>query len=1001
MAEGSDIDIRLNLKPGSDDAGAVDATVSDIGKEAEKSANHATRLLKVIAELIDELNGMDSDAAKKLRDDLEQLAKVVNTLDTARLEHLDSTLESLASTGSKLTGKGVEDVSNKLKEATKEAKAFKDSFTNDAGVKVNVTYDASDSMEGVGAEAEKSADHATRLLKVIAELIDKLNGMDSDAAKKLRDDLEQLAKVVNTLDTARLEHLDSILESLAATGSKLTGKGVEDVSKKLKEATTEAKAFKDSFSNDAGVKVNVTFDAADSMEDLRQKIDITEEANELIEDLKNVRRELSNLEEGGFRNLEKVSKPLEDVIEQFRNLDPKNVQKGAESFERLTKAISSLSEKDRGMLKSFDFSKIDRQVSGITDKIKSTAKETDKVGFVADLLQGKFEAVGSRILELVKNTKAWGQAVSKVGIAKAGAALAVFTAGVATTYKVIEAYIKRQISDYKEILDTVRETAKVQTSTARNNWEYGNRQRERITKGEEIERNEALAKTVGFANMEKAARDANRQRSLAVETDPAERERINREADREIADIDYSVEVQKIAAAEEQLNRQIADKEKSIEKFRDVLKAYDTSNTSVGLQLDELTSGGDGYWAEAANMVMKKFGFDKVEEIGKSQAAMDELMDMRRKAAEELKDLELSLKEARARRVETVTNPRAELEQNRATELARRRAEDAERERGYDIENARRGRTLSERARMETEADEDADRTYEDSMRGFAERQKALRDLLDKRIAERAAKQKELDELLQKNAGIEEQNWSEWDKQRRDWLEEDVQRLNGTVRSLRSQARSAERAGDTEGVQFERGRHEDRREREEADRALLNQWREKIGGPAATASVAYDEAQTRRAQLAESTARQDALVKSVRKRLLAEGRIGAGEKVDFEDIRYNKMMTDAERDAYNNNRADIRRDEANVKTAASRVAEVEADRADRFAEFRDNAMKQSNRLTAMGLGGGSVVGDFGRATADNTRRANELLKDILGALKGGGGSESGQALVNSLSSWSM
>ena len=996
MAENSDINIRLNIKPGEDDAGQfVDKAVSDVGKDAKESSEQAERLLKMITEIVSRLNGLDSGAAKALKKDLLDISSILGKLDSAPLKSIGNTISEIAKKKDSLTDGDMSSFSESIRVAAKEAS-------------VEVRLDAASSLDGevqnrienIGEEAERSSDHAARLLTVIAELIDKLNGMDSEAAKKLRDDLQQLAEVVNTLDTARLEHLDSILESLTATGKKVADQ-TGDVSKKIKQVTDEAQKFKDSFSNDAGVKVNVTFDAADSMEDLRQKIDITEEANDLIANLKNIRRELSNLEEGGFRNLDKVSKPLEDIIEQFKNLDSKNVQKGAESFERLTKAIASLSEKDRGMLKSFDFSKLDRQVSGITDKIKSTTKETDKVGFIADLLQGKFDAVGNRILDLIQKTKAWASATSKVGVAKAGAALAVFTAGIATMGKVAQAYIERIIAEKKELLAAVRDNAMQTAKTARDNWEYGNRERERASKQAEIERDSNLAKVVGYADMEKSARDANRQRALVSETDPAERERINREADREIADIDYSVEVQKINAAEDKLNRQISDKEKSIEKFREVLKAFDGANSSVGMQLTELTSGGDGYWAEAVNMITKKFGFGSADEIAKSQDAMDELMDMRRKAAEELKDLELSLKETKAQRITTVDNARASLQQDRATELAKRDAEDAERRRGYDISNARRGRELSERSRMETEANEEADRAYEDTMRDFAGRQKALKDLLDKRIAERAAKQKELDELLKKNAGIEEQNWSEWDKQRRDWLESDVQRLNGTVRSLQTEARNAQRAGDTEGVQFARGRREERREREEADRALLNQWRERMGGPAATASVAYDEAQTRKAQLAESTKRQNDLIESVRQRLIAEKRIGANEKVDFENLKYNKLMTDAEREAYDNNRSDIRRDTANVKTAASRVAEVEADRADRFAEFRDNAMKQSNRLTAMGLGGGAVVGDFGRATADNTRRANELLKDILGALKADGGTESGKKLMDSLSSWSM
>ena len=582
MAENSDINIRLNIKPGEDDAGQfVDKAVSDVGKDAKESSEQAERLLKMITEIVSRLNGLDSGAAKALKKDLLDISSILGKLDSAPLKSIGNTISEIAKKKDSLTDGDMSSFSESIRVAAKEAS-------------VEVRLDAASSLDGevqdrienIGEEAERSSDHAARLLTVIAELIDKLNGMDSEAAKKLRDDLQQLAEVVNTLDTARLEHLDSILESLTATGKKVADQ-TGDVSKKIKQVTDEAQKFKDSFSNDAGVKVNVTFDAADSMEDLRQKIDITEEANDLIEDLENIRRELSNLEEGGFRNLDKVSKPLEDIIEQFKNLDSKNVQKGAESFERLTKAIASLSEKDRGMLKSFDFSKLDRQVSGITDKIKSTTKETDKVGFIADLLQGKFDAVGNRILDLIQKTKAWASATSKVGVAKAGAALAVFTAGIATMGKVAQAYIERIIAEKKELLAAVRDNAMQTAKTARDNWEYGNRERERASKQAEIERDSNLAKVVGYADMEKSARDANRQRALVSETDPAERERINREADREIADIDYSVEVQKINAAEDKLNRQISDKEKSIEKFREVLKAFDGANSSVGMQLTE------------------------------------------------------------------------------------------------------------------------------------------------------------------------------------------------------------------------------------------------------------------------------------------------------------------------------------------------------------------------------------------------------------------------------
>ena len=1099
MADADDINIRLNITPGTEDTSAADKAIADVGKEAEESAERAKGLLKMITEIVNRLNGLDSGAAKALKKDLLDITAILGKIDAAPLKGVQNTISELAKRKDSLTDVDFSAFSERLRDATKDATikvdaqvdglvteaarqaedtvskmatlaaAFSDAMGKLDGVDPSVAKAVSAEMLGladavdgidssgldelgaaidevseaarglnadgvdafvaklrkataeakalgksvadatkdattqpgnavseVGDAAKSSADYAERLLKTITDLIARLNGMDSEAAKRLRDELASLAEIVNTLDAARLERLDSILESLAQSGAKLPAKEVEEVSKKIAKATEEAKAFKDSFSNDANVTVGVTFDAGDGLADLRERIDVTEQANELIASLNNVSGELDEIDDSAKAN--ELRALLEETVQGFTRLDPKNVQKGAEAFERLARAVGGLSQKQRSALKSFDFAKADKQVSGLVTKIKSVKEETDKVGLATDLLQGNFAAVGTRILDLIQKTNTWQKAVAAVGKVKAGAAIAAISSAVAVAAAMVKRLLRELAKERDQLRENVIGGALQQANTARETWEYGNRARARVTKEKEAAEGEELAKFVGVREMRKAALDENRMRSLAATDGEAQREKINRNADRAMSDLDYDIEREKLDVAEKQFDRKIEDKENSRDRLEKALKSYRAASSSNGNLLGELTKD-QGYWAEHIEQLKSIFGFEDVRDIEKSTEAMAKLAEMQRRAAEELKELNVDIDALKKSRTETIGNQRNALEAARKTELAKRASEDADAGRANLNANATRARTLKERARQETEADEEAERKYEDSMRGFAERQKALKDLLQRRMDERAEKQKELDALLAKNAGLEERSWSVDDKRRRDELEEDMQRLNGAVRSLRGEMRDAERTGDVENVQFVRGRSEERREREEADLAAIRQWREKIGGPLASEAVAREDVELRRRQLEESTQRRDAVAEAARKRLVKAGRVAEGEEVDFEDAKYNRMMTDEERAEYDNARADVRRDRGNLLSAGSRAAGLMADRAERVAAIRDDALKQSNRLTAMGLGGGGVVADFGKATADNTRMANELLQNILEAVKEGGAKDNRRAPGGGAATW--
>lgn len=81
---------------------------------------------------------------------------------------------------------------------------------------------------------------------------------------------------------------------------------------------------------------------------------------------------------------------------------------------------------------------------------------------------------------------------------------------------------------------------------------------------------------------------------------------------------------------------------------------------------------------------------------------------------------------------------------------------------------------------------------------------------------------------------------------------------------------------------------------------------------------------------------------------------------------------------------DVNKDLIDMKYDA-RTHAMMRERDERMGEMRTDAMKNGNRLTAMGLGGGNAGADPAKDTARNTHEIVGVLKEMLHKLDGGGG----------------
>lgn len=850
---------------------------------------------------------------------------------------------------------------------------------SEVNIGISTTTDSSgatEAIQGLDAISKETAAatvHATRLMSIIGELMHQLDGMDSEPAKVLRQELAQLGETINGLDIERLKHLDNILANIEKTGAEISSQGVVTLTDDIAKLAQEAAKFQQTFTNANAVTVDVNVDGMDSLDALRTKIEALGEANALVDSLKEVGKEAEGL---SGDQIPYLKGQIADLAKESRNLTPESVERLRNGYSELAKTIEGLPEKQRRALKSFDLDRISRQLDGLQNKIGTAASRIkgggEAIHATNAILKGDFEGFGAQLVELVKNSKAWTAAVGKVGMAKAAASISIAIAGMQSLVTLAKQWAE-YIAQGKRDFDESRIVGARQSADAANDrFKMRERARELNERRREIGVGEERARRENELGAREAEINRRRNYGLMSTRDPAERERINRAADRELEDIGYERELADNAEKE-------ATRQAKLEAARQRLADMTATRNSLSAQsllnanLEEEFSKGVGPLEEyMKNLAEDVFGVsfkeDAVRNIKEVADLEQYIADLQMQFKKMQDDAKLDIRELESQ-ASGIEGERMGILKRRNAAGVGRITEDREREYGYAEENAAREREVSERRRRETEADAEDDLRHKATMQNFAEKRAAIADRLAMREKELQAKEKELAEY----ADIPEQNLTRRQRRRRGELEQDIDRLRGQTREDRSAIRQMDRQGDTETYGRRREYAVQRRDEREADREMLRSWRMRRLGLAGRTNEARSEVAYRQGLLEEEQKRMRTFTAGVSKR--------TGRKFRYED------MTDEEKARFDDIRADIQMRKEGVRSAQGSYMDALHEGEQKNVEFREG-LKESNRLTALGLAGGGEF-QWGKDTASNTKEMVKLLSVVAERL--GGGEASGAA----------
>lgn len=836
--------------------------------------------------------------------------------------------------------------------------------SDNAGAKETVK-----SFVDISKETVAASKHATQLLYVISQLTKQLDGMDGDAAKALRQELASLSETINSLDIDRLKHLDSILAEIDKMGKALANEGFVDLEQRLEQVQEEAQKFVDTFANGNAVSVDVNVEGMDDLDALRAKIEGMNAANALVDSLKKIKKEATALGNDAIPNLQSK---LDEMIASASNANPQSVEELRSAYAALAEEISKLAPEQKELLKSFNFDKISAKLDNLQSRVGTVAQRAkDGAGAInaaSSLLQGNLTALGNMLQSLIERTKAWSFAMTAVGAAKATAAMGIFVAGMNSLVNLAKQYVQHWRGVTREMEKQRIMAVKQEAEQIQNNLEYADKVAERNERKREIDAGTYRLQQEGMRNAEIASINLKRQQDLAGNFNEVSREQINREADRQIADIELQKERDAIANAEEDRQAKLAmaqARQKRMQKAKNALNQKGIDITNISNEAVAAEPGWFKEWAMSVGDNVLGAGYQEEfeERIKNSSDVAQTISEMVKEIGQKMKDNEIEIEELEKQKEKNLQAKSALARKERATNAARNREDE---QIAYGLENTQiaRQREIAERERENAEADAQAELDHQATLQSMQEQRAALIERRARREAQLAQKEKE----LAKFKGVAEADLTERDRRQRQWLEQDVERLRGQVRNDTASIRSLDRQGDTERYSRQREYYTERRDEREADRQMLLNWQNSRLGLGGRTANAQKELELQKSRLEKEEARMQAFIASVVSR--------TGRAFRYED------MTDEEKARFGDIRSDIRLRKQGVRGAQGEYFNALYEGGQKDVEFR-NSLKESNRLVAMGLAGGGEF-QWGKDTAKNTAKIVELVKEVATTIKGGG-----------------
>lgn len=565
---------------------------------------------------------------------------------------------------------------------------------------------ASKTVAELGKDTSEAAKHATKLMKTIGELMQQLDGMKSDAAQKLREELSDLAKIINSLDVERLKHLDGVLSAIEKTGAKITGEGAEKIKKNVEEVKKEATSFWQTFSNNQNVVIRVKSEG-DDLQTLTKQLNAIDDANDFLDTLDAISKEAKELDP---ENAAALAIAIRGVAIETKGLSSDNVGKFGASFEKLLQTVSKLPVASQKALKSFDVdtltSKFGKLKTAVSESTKEVEHADNVIGSATDLISGNFDGVIIRLKKIVEQSKIWQSISQKIGFGKAALGLSAAVAGVSMLIGKLREHldvIRAEWNEMKQaggryVTDTVEDISRqkdyVETVRGRKN----------IVRDAAIETNRAK-----FSNERAAARAklaADKDAALLVETDPEKRRAIEKKYERDIATADYNDQKTQFENAKYDRAKEISDLEEQLKNNAEAKRRNAEAVKSANANVNALGSEFEQYqWYERIGDAagLTSFGKDKVDNFDKAQAALKTANDQRMALAQEEKDINAKIAAAKKRQ-EAEETEMAKIEADRTAALAAQKEEDAQHAREVNAARLRRQQQLEDRNYEERDA---------------------------------------------------------------------------------------------------------------------------------------------------------------------------------------------------------------------------------------------------------------------------------------------------------
>lgn len=833
-----------------------------------------------------------------------------------------------------------------------------------------------DAIEKVASASKDAAKNAKELIKLIDSLSQTLEGINGDAAGQLRNELNELAEIIKAMDLSKLQTLDGILDKIKDTKVKLTPEGVVQVEEQLTAVEKKTKEVKKQFE---GLELNVGVESSgDKDSDFERKLEAFSNAEGLVSAIGKYKKKLKEIP-GDYDD---IIKKLDALENEAKNAGPETMEKFKAATEDVNAAFDKLGSAGKtavaGIQKQINSTSqsLQNNIRAPLREIEGTATETfSGANAMTAILHGNFQSLGSQLMDLLKKTKLWGSAVKGVG----GSASVVGSAFAFAMFG-----INKGISATQKLLAGLREKARAEEQMHWNNefssggaakqtmkilgWKRDADANRKTEMDAEVAKQRAIRDAKRDA--EDARIDAEKQRALAGNFNAGSVADIERVFEDTMADRGMDREQTAINDKMEDISRRKSELERDLGHLRHARKEVNAEAKSAADALqraikngEDLDSYGSNVWQNICDMVggrsQEEVMADAQKYIEQGQSVVEMINDYQEQLRKEINARESEIKAVNSE-LQGARAAQKSLAAKRGLEEERRKARDLRIQHEIEMEDHAKERETQMWERSERDQSEERDYSRRSEVSSYQERVAAAEARRKDREKEEDKIWKEYNALFNKNKGKSERYWSEEDKVRRSELEQDMDRARGRTRAAEEESYRLKRDGGSSEYGRRRDFEVERREEMEADRQQQRSWRTRRLGAAGRELDAKNEVNYQQKLLDERKKKLDDFVEARKKE--------NGGRFSIE------AMTEQQRAEFGNLRADYRESKGNVRSAKGAYMDVIWEGNHRAVDFR-NGLKESNRLTSMGLAGGGTM-KWGVDTASNTKEMVRLQREL-------------------------